>query len=83
LFLLSAQEENYIKINPGVPELNYQVIIKVQIYDIFIDYTECIYHLGQVSKPHSVCDFTHLSPCLCSKQPYQQTLLFCKGMQSE
>ena len=46
---ISAEEENYIKVKPGLAGDNYQVTVKIQVFDIFIDYMECIKHLGQVS----------------------------------
>jgi len=46
---ITAEEENYIKVKPGLAHDNYQVTVKIQVFDIFIDYTECIKQLGQVS----------------------------------
>jgi hypothetical protein len=46
---ISAEEENYIKVKPGLAGDNYQVTVKIQVFDIFIDYMECIKHLEQVS----------------------------------
>ncbi|VDI18428.1 Hypothetical predicted protein, partial [Mytilus galloprovincialis] len=42
------ETENYIKVKPGIETDGYNVTIKIQIYDIFIDYTECTQHIGQV-----------------------------------
>ena len=47
-FIITAEEDNYIKVKPGIETDNYHVTIKIQIYDIFIDYTECTKHIGQV-----------------------------------
>jgi hypothetical protein len=38
---ISAEEENYIKVKPGLAGDNYQVTVKIQVFDIFIDYMEC------------------------------------------
>lgn len=46
--LFSAEEENYVQVKPGRQEDNFRVKIKVQIFDIFQDYAECIRNLGQV-----------------------------------
>lgn len=55
LFLpFTAEQENYITIKPAQTVDRYHVVIKVQIYDIFIDYTECFVDLGYVSTFFSI-----------------------------
>ncbi|CAG2212910.1 PKD1L2 [Mytilus edulis] len=55
LLYYGSEEENYIKIKPGIETDGYDVTIKIQIYDIFIDYTECTKHIGQVCIDYTEC----------------------------
>ncbi|CAG2251689.1 PKD1L2 [Mytilus edulis] len=67
LLYYGSEAENYIKVKPGIETDDYNVTIKIQIYDIFIDYTECTKHIGQVlpnyttSDQNSVSSFLNLS----------------------
>ncbi|CAG2184580.1 Aldehyde dehydrogenase family 3 member B3,Aldehyde dehydrogenase,Aldehyde dehydrogenase family 3 member B2,Fatty aldehyde dehydrogenase,Aldehyde dehydrogenase family 3 member B1,Putative aldehyde dehydrogenase YwdH,Aldehyde dehydrogenase, dimeric NADP-preferring,Aldehyde dehydrogenase family 3 comG,4,4'-diaponeurosporen-aldehyde dehydrogenase,Aldehyde dehydrogenase family 3 member H1,Aldehyde dehydrogenase family 3 member I1, chloroplastic,Aldehyde dehydrogenase family 3 member F1 [Mytilus edulis] len=67
LLYYGSETENYIKVKPGIETDGYNVTIKIQIYDIFIDYTECTKHIGQVlpnyttSDQNSVSSFLNLS----------------------
>lgn len=48
LSFILAEENNYIRINPGLEVDDYNVTLKAHIYDIFIDYAECIIDVGPV-----------------------------------
>ncbi|CAC5393783.1 unnamed protein product [Mytilus coruscus] len=41
LLYYGSEEDNYIRLKPGKEKDDYNVTIKVQIYDIFVDYVEC------------------------------------------
>ncbi|CAC5416734.1 PKD1L2 [Mytilus coruscus] len=66
LLYYGSEEENYIKVKPGIDTDGYNVTIKIQIYDIFIDYTECIKNIGQILPNYTTSDQTSVSSFLHS-----------------
>ncbi|CAC5388020.1 PKD1L2 [Mytilus coruscus] len=66
LLYYGSEEENHIKVKPGIDTDNYNVTIKIQIYDIFIDYTECTKHIGQILPDYTTSDQTSVSSFLHS-----------------
>ena len=49
MFSFTAEQENYITVKPGQAVDNYNVVIKIEIFDIFIDFMECFVDIGYVS----------------------------------
>ncbi|XP_071131885.1 uncharacterized protein [Mytilus edulis] len=66
LLYYGYEEENYIKVKPGIETDGYNVTIKIQIYDIFIDYTECTKNIGQILPNYTTSDQTSISSFLHS-----------------
>ncbi|XP_063447201.1 uncharacterized protein LOC134726715 [Mytilus trossulus] len=66
LLYYGSEEENYIKVKPGIDADGYNVTIKIQIYDIFIDYTECTKNIGQILPDYTTSDQTSISSFLHS-----------------
>ncbi|XP_052068761.1 uncharacterized protein LOC127708011 isoform X2 [Mytilus californianus] len=66
LLYYGLEEENYIKVKPGIGTDDYHVTIKIQIYDIFIDHTECTKHIGQVHPTYTTSDQKSVSSFLYS-----------------
>ncbi|XP_076076045.1 uncharacterized protein LOC143046870 [Mytilus galloprovincialis] len=66
LLYYGSEEENYIKVKPGIETDGYNVTIKIQIYDIFIDYTECTQNIGQILPNYTKSDQTSISSFLHS-----------------
>ncbi|XP_071131842.1 uncharacterized protein [Mytilus edulis] len=48
LLYYGTEEDNYIRLKPGKEKDDYNVTVKVQIYDIFVDYTECTVNVGPI-----------------------------------
>ncbi|CAC5383759.1 PKD1L2 [Mytilus coruscus] len=66
LLYYGSEAENYIKVKPGIDTDGYNVTIKIQIFDIFIDYTECTKHIGQVLPNYTTSDQNSVSSFLYS-----------------